>query len=215
MLSRRILRDNFQNVGSGFVQRLFHCGLQGEGRRRTTAAGTVQLEPNDAITHADQLAVSAMRLEIGPDGLETRAPPWFLYRRGAGSGAGTCRRQDYLRAPSSAPVRPPLFPGTCRSAVAVRRRAAQPQTAPTPAQRPEPPGRLPGRVWLPAFLRARFERGILRAAVRRSVAPRLAAIIRAPPPRTWVSVLLRSPCRLRRTYELRRAGMDRSCEPCA
>src|SRR6202044_2777257 len=77
ILSGGILRDNFQNIGSGFVQSLFHCGLERERRRRTTAAGTMQLEPNDAVPHADQLAVSTMRLEIGSDGIETAHHPGF------------------------------------------------------------------------------------------------------------------------------------------
>src|ERR1700677_3483327 len=38
-----ILRDNFKNVGSRLVKCFFHRGLQGQGRRWTTAAGTMQL----------------------------------------------------------------------------------------------------------------------------------------------------------------------------
>src|ERR1700722_16446495 len=52
-----ILRDNLENVRSSFVERFFHRGLQGEGRRWATAAGTVQLEPDNPIPHTDQLAV--------------------------------------------------------------------------------------------------------------------------------------------------------------
>ena len=76
-LNRRILRDNFKNVGSRFVERFFHRVLQGERRGRATTAGTVQLKPNDAIAHADQLAISAMRLKVRPDRLETADNPGF------------------------------------------------------------------------------------------------------------------------------------------
>src|SRR5580704_8368845 len=76
-LNRRILRVNFQNIGSRFVERFFHRVLQGEGRRRATTAGTMQLKPYDPVAHADQFAVSAMRLEVRPDRLETTDNPGF------------------------------------------------------------------------------------------------------------------------------------------
>src|SRR5271163_3029078 len=40
-LNRRVLRDNFKNVGSRFVESFFHRVLQGEGRGRATTAGTM------------------------------------------------------------------------------------------------------------------------------------------------------------------------------
>src|ERR1700733_27867 len=63
-LSRRILRNNFKNVRSCFVKSFFHRVLQGEGRGRATAAGAMQLEANDPIAHAAQLAVAAMRFNV-------------------------------------------------------------------------------------------------------------------------------------------------------
>src|ERR1700722_3650614 len=76
-LNRRILRDNFKNVGSRFVERFFHRVLQGEGRGGATTAGTMQLKPNDAIAHADQLAVSTMRLKVRPDRFDPADNPGF------------------------------------------------------------------------------------------------------------------------------------------
>ena len=164
MLSRRILRDNFKDVRSSFVQRLFHRVLQGEGRGRTAAACPVQFKPNDAITHADQLAVSAMRLEIGPHRLKTADHPGFyivgmerVQQEHAGYKVVLERRGQY-------PFAFRCFQTACRSIVAVRRRAAQLPTEPAPARRPELPGRRTGQVWLPAFLRVHFGRGTLRAA---------------------------------------------------
>ena len=77
MLSRRIFRDDLKNVGSSVVQRFLHSILQRERRGRTTAAGAVQLQPNDAVAHADQIAIAAMRLEIGPNGLQAAQHPGF------------------------------------------------------------------------------------------------------------------------------------------